>query len=145
MRLVKYNPEVPFRGIDKVIDHFFNRGIGDFLGGDFLLTTPSVNVVEAGDGFRIELAAPGLKKEDFEVNVENGALRISAGKKEESEQEEGKFTRREFNYASFERTFQLPETVAAEKIEAKYNDGILTISIPKVAEAKAEAKTIQVK
>jgi HSP20 family protein len=79
----------------------------------------------------LELAAPGMDKKDFKVNVENGTLTISAEKKEESKEEKKNYTRREYSYSSFSRSFRLPENCTAEKIDAKYDNGILRVTLPK--------------
>jgi HSP20 family protein len=102
-------------------------------------------VVESENHFKIELAAPGLEKKDFDLSVEKDQLIIESSKKEEKEVNNEKFTRREFNYASFKRSFYLPEFVDVDKIAATYENGVLNISLPKVAQAKAEAsRTIKI-
>jgi HSP20 family protein len=102
--------------------------------------TPAVNVEENEKEYRIEVAAPGLEKEDLKVSVNEGVLTISAEKKTEKEEKEDNYLRREFGYTSFSRSFTLPEEVDAEKISAKHKNGVLNIQIP-----KAEAKTVPVK
>jgi len=101
------------------------------------MNEPALNIKEKKDEFEIELAAPGFNKKDFEVTIDNGCLNILA-KKEESKREEKEegFTRKEFSYSSFERSLQLPENVSAEKIKAKYDNGILKFSIAKKEETK---------
>lgn len=100
-------------------------------------TIPSVNILESPEDFKIEVAAPGLNKNDFKIEVNQGILRISSEKKEEKENsEEGKYSRKEFSYQSFCRSFNLPLTVESDKIEAKYESGILLVTIPKREEAK---------
>ncbi|MEX0884605.1 MAG: Hsp20/alpha crystallin family protein [Cyclobacteriaceae bacterium] len=94
-------------------------------------TLPAVNIIEDKQSFKLEIAAPGYSKEDFKINYEKDRLLISSERKEESKAE-GKTTRREFNYGSFSRSFFVPEdSVDVEKISAQYQNGILTISIPK--------------
>ena len=108
---------------------------------------PAVNIKDAEDSYEIEMAAPGMKKKDFEVNLKNGVLTISSEKKSESQEKdkEGNYTRREFNYRSFSRAFNLPERVESEKITASYKDGVLHIAIPKKEEAKPKpAKMIEI-
>ncbi len=108
---------------------------------------PAVNVLEDENSFKIELAAPGLKKEDFKINVHENVLTISAEQKTESEESKsnGKYTRKEFNYSSFKRSFTLPKTVDGEKIVASYNDGVLGLELPKKEEAKPkEPRLIEV-
>jgi HSP20 family protein len=94
-------------------------------------TTPSVNVRETNNAYLVDVAAPGLKKEDFKVNFDNDVLTISSEKEESKEEKDERFTRREYSYAAFERSFSLPQTAEAEKMEAKYENGVLEIKIPK--------------
>lgn len=146
MKLVKYNPFAPSKTFGSFVDDFFNRSITDVLGADFTMNSPSVNIVENGDFYRIEVAAPGLGKGDFELNVDKGFLNISAKHEHKEEKKEGRYTRREFNYTSFSRSFELPDTVNAEAIEAEYENGILMIKLPKREEVKVEeAKFIEIK
>lgn len=92
---------------------------------------PSANVIEGEKEFKIELAAPGMKKDEFKVEINNGQLTISSEKKDEKEEKGKNYTRQEFSYRSFTRSFLLPENVNAEKINAKYDDGILKLTLPK--------------
>lgn len=113
-----------------------------FFGSDspsFVRRVPSVNIRENAEEFIIEVAAPGLKKEDFKVNVEQNILTISAEKEEEDEQREQRYTRREYVYNSFTRSFTLPEYVIGEEINARYEQGVLRISLPKKEEARKQA------
>lgn len=119
---------------------FFNNFINDeVMGKDLFKTAPAVNISETVDKFNVELAAPGLDKSDFKVEVENGILSIGAEKKTESKEETTRFTRKEFSYSSFSRSFTLPEHVKAENITAEYTNGVLKLSIPKKEEAKQKA------
>ncbi len=131
-------------------DDFFTNELLDFKRAGFSetgLTSPSVNVKEDADRFQIMVAAPGIKKENFNINLEKNILTISSENKTENEEvdENGTFTRREFNYNSFSRSFTLPETVESEKIEATYEDGILNVTVPKKEESTQVLKTIEVK
>ena len=109
------------------------------------MTLPKVNIRENTDGFHLEMAVPGFKKKDFNISVEKEELIISAEVKSEKEEVEDNFTRKEFGYGSFQRTFVLPETVDGDRIEARYEDGILNISIPKKEEAKPKpARVIKI-
>ena len=128
-------------------DAMFPSLWGDFFDRDWFnmpsvantgVNVPAVNIKETEDGFSVEMAVPGMKKEDFKVDLDHNLLTISAEEKsEESDKDtEGRYTRREFNYRSFKRTFTLPETADAEKIHAVYKDGVLAIEIPKKEEAK---------
>jgi len=102
-------------------------------------TMPAVNIKEAEDQYELEIAAPGLEKADFQINVDQDVLTISSEKEiSKEEKETGKFTRREFSYSSFKRSFDLPETVDSAKIAANYNNGILSVVIPKKEEAKPQ-------
>ncbi len=121
-----------------------------FFGGpmfkDFENALPATNVKETEKEFKIELAVPGFKKEDFKVNLDNDVLTISAETKNEKKEENEKYTRKEFSYNSFSRSFQLPKTANNEKINAKYEDGILKLDISKKEEAikQDNKKQIQV-
>lgn len=97
---------------------------------------PSVNIRENEENFLLDLAAPGLKKEDFKINLDNNVLTISSEMKEENEEKNEKFSRREFYFNSFSRSFTLPKTIDLDKIKADYKDGILSIALPKREEAK---------
>ena len=131
-------------------NEFFNRDWMDWTNRNFSdtnTTLPSVNVKESTKGFEVDMAAPGLDKKDFNIELQHGVLTISSEKKVENETKRGQqFTQREFSYQSFSRSFSLPETVDGDKISAKYENGILKISIPKKEEAKPRpAKTIEIK
>jgi len=102
--------------------------------------TPAVNIVEGDQNFRVEVAAPGLNKEDFKVHVEKNILEISAEKKNEKEVHNRKYLRREFSYSEFRRTFSLPSHADAEKIEATHRNGILTVEIPKKDETRVNPR-----
>lgn len=131
-------------------DDFFTKELFDFNNAGFAqsgITQPSVNVKDMNDGFEIQVAAPGMKKEDFTVNLDRNVLTISSEKQTQNEEkdEDGNFSRREFNYSSFRRSFTLPEAVEQEKIEATYEDGLLKITIPKKEQSTRMLKTIEVK
>ena len=109
------------------------------------MNIPAVNVAEHKDEYIVELAVPGMKKDDFAINVDGNILTISSEKEESKEEKEKKFTRKEYNYASFSRSFTLPDEVNMDKIDAKYENGILKIVLPRKVEAKKiAAKTIAV-
>jgi HSP20 family protein len=110
------------------------------------LTLPSVNVLEKKDKYEISVAAPGLKKEDFNIDLEGDMLTISAEKETSKEDREDTFTRQEFNYTSFSRSFTLPAWVNKDKIDARYEDGLLFLDLPKTEQAKQEnSKHVTVK
>ncbi|RYY99955.1 MAG: Hsp20/alpha crystallin family protein [Chitinophagaceae bacterium] len=113
-----------------------------FINGDYperTTTLPAVNVSENKDRFQVALAAPGLQKEDFHIDVDDNQLTISAEKEERRNETEERFTRREYSFSSFSRSFRLPANVQADKIEAQYQNGVLTIALPK---KKADAKAV---
>lgn len=122
---------------------FADSDLSKFFGTDTFVSAPAVNIVETEKGFRIDMAAPGFKKEDFTLNVENRTLKIKGTHKTETEEKTEKYTRREFQFGSFERKFTLPENVNEENIEAKYTDGILSIEISRSENAK-QVKEIRV-
>ncbi len=142
MTLVRFNrkPRTDVAPFFSAFDDFFARPFEDMFrenGGS--LSTPAVNVLEKDDHFAIEVAAPGLRKEDFAIKVEDDTLLISAERESKNEAtEEGRYTRREFAYTSFRRSFTLPETVDSDGIGATYTDGILSLRLPKRDEAKAK-------
>jgi HSP20 family protein len=101
-----------------------------------------VNIKELDSQFEIELAVPGMKKDDFEIEVEDGVLSISSTQEEEQVNEKGKFTRREFSYSSFRRSFTLPDSVNPTKIDATYKEGVLLVLLPKHKEAQPQPKKL---
>lgn len=119
--------------------------LNDFFADDFFrlpfmqwrsdgLTLPSVNIKETPDAYQIQMAAPGMKRDDFKVELDNNILSISSQRQDQNEEndKDGTFRRREFSYQAFERKFTLPESqVEGENIQARYVDGILLINIPK--------------
>lgn len=129
------------------LEDIFNRDLPSVFTSNFNtgITLPKVNIKETADAFMVEMAVPGIKKSDFQIEIDNQTLSISTETKEESEHQEEKYTRREFGYSSFKRTFSLPETVNDEKINANYQDGILSILLPKKEEAKQKpARSIKI-
>jgi HSP20 family protein len=110
------------------------------------MNVPAVNITEQKNEYRVELAVPGMKKDDFKIDVDGNMLTISSEKEESSEEKEKKFTRKEYSYSSFSRSFTLPEEINLDKIEAKYEDGVLRLSLPLKEEARiSSAKHIAVK
>ena len=105
---------------------------------------PAVNIIENENGFRVEVAAPGLSKEDFKLNLEHNSLTISAHKEHKNEETAEKFTRKEFSFQSFSRAFTLPNSVNSEQIQATYVDGILKVELPKREESKPILRAIEV-
>ena len=132
-----------------VFDDFFKPWNEWFDNGGLsgrTVKVPAVNITEHKDEYLVSLAAPGLKKDDFKIDVDGNMLTISSEKEESKEEKDKKFTRKEYSYSSFSRSFTLPEEINKEKIEAKYEDGVLKISLPRTAEGKKlSAKHIAVK
>lgn len=110
-------------------------------------TIPAVNIRETADTYEVEVAAPGMKKEDFNIELDGNTLTIRSEKREENEQKDGeRYTRREFSYQAFQRMFTLPKDVVdVDKIEARYDQGLLRLVVPKKEEAKQRPpKLIQI-
>lgn len=132
-----------FNDFFKPWNEWFSNGGGLF---ERTLSIPAVNITETKDNYQVSLAVPGLKRDDFKIDVEGNMLTISSEKEETKEEKEKKFTRKEYNYSSFSRSFSLPEGVNQEKIEAKYEDGVLKLVLPRKEDVKkATAKQIAVK
>ena len=123
---------------------FFN----DFFDNDWMMktnaTAPAINVVESDKDYKVEVAAPGMKKEDFNIHLsDNNELVITMERKNENKEEHKKYLRREFAYSKFQQSFVLPDNIEKEKISASVNDGILTIELPKQApEEKAKVNRV---
>jgi HSP20 family protein len=125
--------------INNLFNDFFNTELGDWSRHNFSAsntTLPKVNIKEDDNGFLVEMAAPGMEKKDFNIKLENNVLTVSSEKGDESEAEQEKYTRKEFAFQSFQRSFTLPDTAHVEKTVATYRNGILSIQIPKKEEAK---------
>lgn len=119
-------------------DDFF-RPFNDWVGMGRSITTPAVNIAEKKNHFEVTVAAPGLTKSDFNIDVEGNMLTISCEKEERKEDKDERYTRKEYNYTSFSRSFTLPDEVIKDKIEAAYVDGVLHITLPKTEQAKKAA------
>lgn len=148
--LVKSNGTF-FPTLPSLLDDFITRDWLDSSLANWRVsgaTLPAVNVMETNDDFKIEVAAPGMKRSDFKVELDNNLLTISSQREDKSEEkdESGNYTRREFSYQSFQRSFSLPENkVLGDKITARYIDGILHVTVPKSEDAKVKpAKQIAV-
>lgn len=135
MSLIRFQNQFP-----SLLDRFFDNDMLDWSSRHFSdtnTTVPSVNIIEDTEKFKVEVAAPGLTKEDFKIELDNNVLSVTSEKKVENETKEGaRFTKKEFSYQSFSRSFTLPVTVENEQITAKYDNGILNVFIPKKEEAK---------
>lgn len=141
MSLVRWNPAVA---------PMFKSWVEDFFGdmklfpGDGVSLVPAVNIRETDAQFVVEMAVPGMKKEDFDVQIKDGMLLISSEHKEEKEEKKDNFTRKEFNFSSFSRSFRLPENIRPEAIKATYKEGLLLIELPKLEKAKADVKKVEI-
>ena len=127
-----------FDNFFKPWNEWFNNGT-NFL--DRIASVPSVNITEQKDAYLVSLAAPGLKNEDFKIDMEGNMLTISCENEESKEEKEEKFTRKEYSYSSFSRSFTLPDNIKKEQIEAKYEDGVLKITLPSTEVMKNNSAT----
>ena len=128
-----------FPAFNSMVNDFFRDD--DFFDGRFRkVSTPAVNVMETEEAFKLEVAVPGMKKDDFKVEVINGHLVVSSETKFEKEETEDSYTRKEFNFSSFKRSFWLPEGVKEDKIKATYKEGMLYVNLPKTVVKKVEPK-----
>ncbi|WP_299228123.1 Hsp20/alpha crystallin family protein [uncultured Psychroserpens sp.] len=120
------------------VDNLFENGLGTGFLSNFNtgITLPAVNIKENAEDYVLELAIPGMKKSDFNIDIDNKVLSISTEIETENEETNDTYTRREFGYSSFKRTFSLPDTVESEQVKATYENGILCITLPKREEAK---------
>lgn len=142
MTMVKLHSPVQ-KNLNNFFDEFFNElpAFGKTVNNLF---SPAVNIVETSDAYHLELNAPGRNKEDFHVSVDKGLLTISYEKKEEAKNEDAKVVRREFSFQSFKRSFTVDEKINAEAIQAKYENGLLKLLLPKKAEQQQPVKTINI-
>ncbi|HEY8931178.1 MAG TPA: Hsp20/alpha crystallin family protein [Mucilaginibacter sp.] len=146
MTLVKFANGHKNHAVNPFFSDVFDSILNDSFLSDKLATrVPAVNIAETENEFHIELAAPGLKKEDFKISLDKNILSVSADKKSENVEEGKKFSKREYSYNSFTRSFTLPETADHAKIEAEYVDGILKLNVAKKEEAKIQSREISVK
>jgi len=141
MTTVKFN-QPAFKTLDMFLDNLLtdlpvsNRNNS--------INFPAVNIIESKDDYQLEFNVPGRKKEDFKITVDKNILTVSFEKKEENKDESKKFVRKEFVLQSFKRSFTLDEKINADDINAKYENGILSLTLPKVEEVKALPKEIAV-
>ncbi|MGV3558870.1 Hsp20/alpha crystallin family protein [Larkinella arboricola] len=148
MSLVKFNgngnrPSLLDEFMGRDMDELFNFNWPGVTRSRVGATVPAVNIKEDADRYSIELAAPGMRKEDFNLTLDNGKLTVSSQQHYQNEEKDqnGQYTKREFSYHAFSRSFWLPETCDQQQIEARYTDGILHIVLPKKEEAKQKAPT----
>jgi HSP20 family protein len=147
MTLVKLNADkrnngALLPGFTDVFDTIFNDS---FLHDRMTVRVPAANVSETADHYHVELAAPGLRKEDFKLNLERNVLNISVEMQNEQKDAQKNYSKREYSYSSWVRSFTLPESANAEQIDATYTDGVLRIDIAKREEAKAVRRQIEIK
>lgn len=143
MTLIKNTPW----NLPSVYDMFEgDRFFDDFFSKRNYMKLPAVNIKENEKGFEVEMAIPGMKREDIRIEMKNNMVTVSGEKKEEKEEKEAKFHKKEFSYDSFIRSFTVPENVIADQIEAKCVDGVLKLLIPKKAEKTEDkqSKTISI-
>ncbi|MDX2245541.1 MAG: Hsp20 family protein [Bacteroidia bacterium] len=134
MSVVKFH-HLPAVRFGHFFDDFITRDLARFAGAESYHSEPKVNVRDYEDHFRIEVAAPGLSREDFRLSIHENVLKISAGIENNQAENQGRYTRKEFGFEKFERSFTLPKTINQENITAKYVNGILNITLPKLPEA----------
>ena len=148
MTLVRFNSDnnkkknALMPGFTDVFDSIFND---TFFSDRLMSRVPAANISESKDQYHVELAAPGLKKEDFKLSLERDVLSISVEQTAQDIAQERNFNKREFSYSSFVRSFTLPESADENGIEAKYENGVLCINIPKREEAKVKSRQIEIK
>ena len=142
--LTKWSERVPslFDDFFKPWNEWFDEGGNLFR----VMNIPAVNITEKENQYQVALAAPGLKKDDFKIDVSGNMLTISCEKEESRDESGKKFNRKEYNYSSFSRSFTLPDEVNQDKIEARYEEGVLNITLPRrEAAKKSSARQIAVK
>ncbi|SDG38089.1 Hsp20/alpha crystallin family protein [Epilithonimonas hungarica] len=128
-----------------MFDDFFNRELFNWGNNNFSAsrtTLPSVNIKELEKAFEVEVAAPGMQKEDFKVTLDGNLLTIASSKEDKKEENSGNYTRKEFSYQSFQRSFELSKDVDDDNIEAKYENGVLRLTIPKKESALAQSSRL---
>jgi len=145
MTLVKFGKEHKNGLVNPFFNDVYSLLNDSFLNERHAATVPAVNIAENENAFEVALAVPGLKKEDIKINLEKNVLNISAEKKTETTDESKKFSKREYNFDSFSRSFNLPQSADSSKIDAAYVDGILTLTIAKKEEAKNQSREITLK
>lgn len=146
MALVKFNEgrerNLTHSSFNDIFENFFNDS---FISDRMISRVPAVNIAESEGHYHIELAAPGLKKEDFKLDLDRNILTISAEKTTEQENNGKQYNKREYSYTSFVRSFTLPDSADEAKIDASYTDGVLKIDVAKKDEAKSIRRQISIK
>jgi HSP20 family protein len=139
MTLVKFNQPLA-KSFDNLLEGFWNDALTPNLKGD-----APVNISETKDAYKLDFSVPGRAKEDFNVSIDRNLLTVSYEKKQEEKEENEKRIRREYSFESFKRSFTLDEKIDADKISAKYENGILSLELPKKEEVKINPKTVEIK
>jgi HSP20 family protein len=146
MTLVKFNnnkgANALLPGFNDVFESIFND---TFFNDRMVARVPAVNISETAENYHLELAAPGLKKQDFKISLDRQVLHISVEQQNESSEDGKRFSKKEFSYTSFVRSFTLPELADHSRIEAAYEDGVLKVDIAKKEEAKMASRQIELK
>jgi HSP20 family protein len=125
-------------GLSDMFQNFFDADFNDFFSRR--MSDPAANILENAENFQLELAAPGMNKDDFKISLENNTLTVSVEMEDEKREEGKNYTRKEFYYGSFSRSFTLPKIIDLDKIKADYENGVLKVVLPKKDEAKLEIK-----
>jgi len=147
MTHLKFQREVPSTGRNMfpTVNHLFSDIMDGMIPSDYRKwNVPAVNILENDSNFEIKLAAPGMKKQDFKINIEENNLVVSASATEQSQDKNERFTRKEFSFASFSRSFALPENANIDAIQAQYENGIMNIVIPKQEPTKPKVKEVTI-
>ena len=140
MNLIKFNRPTPAKSFSNIFDEILTKGFPEILNQEFNFNSPSTNIIENDNGYTIELAIPGVNKDDIDIRVDKDQLIVES--KTSSEKTEGdedaNFRRREFNFSSFRRSFYMNDKLDVNKINAKYENGVLVLNIEKREEAKVK-------
>lgn len=148
MTLVKYKqaPVTTASPVDRLASEIFGQNIARFFGSDGVMDhAPRVNIIETSDDFKVEMQAPGFDKKDLKVEMVDDTLTIRGEHTVEDQNQEVRWTRREFSRTSFERSFVLPQSVKADGIKAEYVNGVLQLTIPKSEESKPKMRQISIR
>jgi HSP20 family protein len=144
MNLLRANSFPTIGSFSSMIDELFNRSLSDFGATGNLFSHPSVNIKETSQSFELELAAPGLSKEDFKINISNDTLTVAVEKQQSREESDDNYRVKEFSYAAFKRDFQVPKSVDVNGINANYDKGILTLTLPKKEQSTEVTRQIEI-
>ncbi|WP_295718778.1 Hsp20/alpha crystallin family protein [Mucilaginibacter sp.] len=146
MTLIKFNNNKGANALMPGFNDVFESIFNDTFFNDRLMTrVPAVNISETADHYHLELAAPGLKKDDFKINLDRNVLQVSVEKQSETNADEKRFSKREFSYSTFVRSFTLPDLADQNRIEAAYEEGVLKVDIAKKEESKMASRQIELK